>query len=264
MKIEALTSIYPRGLFRRHFFLRFIFLNLSILLSNNLLGQDFFPCTNSGDIITHINYSLSYCEKHEQAEWVYYWLSPERITGDVKRNDRFREDPEVFSGSSKLSDYKGSGFDRGHLCPAADNKSSDITMAESFYMSNMSPQLPSFNRGIWKKLEEQFRDWALAFDGIYVVTAGILSDSLTTIGTTQVSVPEYFYKIAYSPKINSMIAFMMENKKLDQPLETFVVSVDSIESFTQLDFFPQLEDDLEEKLESTVYPQDWGFYKKED
>ncbi|MDH5599122.1 MAG: DNA/RNA non-specific endonuclease, partial [Cyclobacteriaceae bacterium] len=225
---------------------------------------EYFPCTNSGEIIIHSNYSLSYSEKHEQAEWVYYWLTPDRILGNARRVDKFKEDPNVLSGSSKLDDYKGSGFDRGHLCPAADNKNSDITMEESFFMSNMSPQLPAFNRGIWKKLEVQFRDWALALDGLYIVTAGILADSLHTIGMTKVSVPKYFYKIAYSPKKKSMIAFILENKKLDLPLESFIVSVDSVEAITHLDFFPQLDDDLEDWLESKVFIEDWIFYKKED
>ncbi|MDH5598865.1 MAG: DNA/RNA non-specific endonuclease, partial [Cyclobacteriaceae bacterium] len=187
MRELRLASNNYLKLYLRSYYLRAIIVFISVVMSGFVWGQTFLPCTNSGEIITHTNYSLSYCEKHEQAEWVYYWLTPDRILGDAKRNDRFKEDPDVFTGSSKLSDYKGSGFDRGHLCPAADNKNSDITMAESFYMSNMSPQLPAFNRGIWKQLEEQFRVWALDSEGLYVVTAGILSDSLHTIGVTQVS-----------------------------------------------------------------------------
>ena len=114
------------------------------------------PKTLSGEqIIYHTGYTLSYNEKHEQANWVAYELTAQELAGTVKRKDSFKSDPMVKSESASLADYRKSGYDRGHLIPAADMKWSTTAMSESFYMSNMSPQSPSFNRGIWKKLESQ-------------------------------------------------------------------------------------------------------------
>ena len=96
---------------------------------------------------------MSYLETHEQAEWVYYRLNSNLVSGNVKRSNNFREDKSIRTGSANLSDYKYSGYDRGHLAPAGDMKSSNTGMSESFFMSNISPQTPSFNRGGWKKLE---------------------------------------------------------------------------------------------------------------
>ena len=126
-----------------------------LLFSSTLIAQELLPTSTTGQIIKHQYFTLSYSEPHEQAEWVYYKLTPQLINGTQSRTDNFRTDPMVTSGSAQLNDYKGSGFDRGHLCPAADMKINRDAMSETFYMSNMSPQHPSFNRGIWKKLKQQ-------------------------------------------------------------------------------------------------------------
>ena len=110
----------------------------------------------NGQIVHHTNYTLQYNEEHEQASWVAYRLTGQQIQNpSTKRKDNFRSDPKVKTGSASLSDYKGSGYDRGHLAPAADFKWSATAMSESFYMSNMSPQVPSFNRGIWKNMKSR-------------------------------------------------------------------------------------------------------------
>lgn len=215
--------------------------------------------TDSTTLIKHLGYALNYNEVGEQPDWVYYYLSPDRVGGEEKRGDNFRSDPLVITGSAEKSDYKSSGYDRGHLCPAADNSHDPTAMSESFYMSNMSPQLPGFNRGVWKSLEEQFRVWAVSYHGIYVVTAGILTDSLKTIGENKVAVPNYYYKIAYSEQKESMIGFLLPNASSSDSLGSFIVPVDSIEQLTGIDFFYQLEDDLEQSLESNVTFSDWEF-----
>ncbi|MDH5398991.1 MAG: DNA/RNA non-specific endonuclease [Cyclobacteriaceae bacterium] len=232
----------------------------TLITQAQLSIPDLAPAPSVNPIIIHDHYTLSYSEKHEQAEWVYYYLTPERIKGSVKRTDHFREDPGVLTGSAQLSDYKGSGYDRGHLCPAADNKQSISAMDQSFYMSNMSPQAPSFNRGLWKKLEEQFRSWVLEKGGLYVITAGVLSDQLATIGKNQVSVPQYYYKMAYNPHAQQMVAFLMANSKLAGPITDYVVTVDSVEAVTGLDFFPGLSDGLEDKLESDFDLAAWELF----
>ena len=99
------------------------------------------------------NYTICYRESYEQAEWSAYSLSREQLKKNASRSNDFRPDPQISSESASLADYKGSGFDRGHLTPAADMSFDQKAMSETFFMSNMSPQAPEFNRGIWKDLE---------------------------------------------------------------------------------------------------------------
>ncbi len=126
--------------------------------------------TSNHQIIEHSAYILQYNEKYEHAEWVIYLLTQDRVADSFERTDNFRPDPKVITGSASLADYKGSGYDRGHLAPAADMKWSENVMSESFFMSNMSPQKPGFNRGIWKSLESIVRTWAIENNEIYIVT----------------------------------------------------------------------------------------------
>lgn len=163
----------------------------------------------------------------------------------------------VRTGSAELSDYRGSGYDRGHLAPAADMKWSPTAMSESFYMSNMSPQRPRFNRGMWKRLEEKVRTWATESEEIYVVTGPVLSDNLPTIGANQVAVPEYYYKVILDFKEPELkgIGFILANQSSTQPLATYAVTIDSVEVVTGIDFFPAIEDSLEERIESSVQVQ---------
>ena len=144
----------------------------AICLTTILAAEIELPQVEEGEVvIRHVGYTLSYNEIHEQANWVAYELTAEEVAGEVERKDAFRADPEVESGSAALADYRGSGYDRGHLAPVADMKWSAEAMAESFYMSNMSPQKPEFNRGIWKKLEMKVRGWATREEAVLIVTA---------------------------------------------------------------------------------------------
>ena len=223
-------------------------------------SQDSYKNTYNGEKITHSRYSLSYIENHEQAEWVYYILNSRLLMGVTKRSNNFRSDPKIISGSAKLSDYRKSGYDRGHLAPAGDMKSSQHAMSESFFMSNMSPQLPSFNRGGWKKLESLVRFWAKDSE-IHIVTAGILNKSLSKIGSSGVSVPDYFYKIIFDTYECKMIGFVMPNKKITLELESYVKTIDEIEKLTGIDFFCNLRDYIQDELESSVNINSWTFKK---
>lgn len=211
-------------------------------------------------IIERPYYTLRYNEDHEQAMWVTYKLSADSLKQEKsKRKDNFRKDPRVRTGSAELSDYKGNGYDRGHLAPAADFSYDEFALSQTFYMSNMSPQAPSFNRGVWKKLEERVRDWSMENSELYVVTGPILNKKFKTIGDNQVSIPEYYYKIVLDikkPEIKA-IAFMMKNEKSSASLDSFVVSIDQIEKLTGLDFFPSMPDELENILESEVNTSQW-------
>ena len=218
---------------------------------------DFLPTTtNNGELVHHTYYSLSYSEQNEQAEWVFYEIKKERILGLVSRTDNFRSDEKISSNSATLLDYRRSGYDRGHLAPAADFSFNITAMSESFYMSNMSPQNPSFNRGIWKNLESLVRNWGTN-SSICVVTGPILDDCSTTIGTNNVCVPESYYKVIYNPSEEKMIALVLLNEKGEYKLSHYVTSVDYVESITGIDFFPILEDKLENELESEVNKENW-------
>ena len=229
---------------------------IGCLINVSVFSQDLLP-NSKGEIVKHTMYTLSYNEAHEQANWVYYHLTKDMMSGGVSRKDDFRADPEVSTYSASLDDYKGSGYDRGHLAPAADMKFNELTMSESFYLSNMSPQAGGLNRGKWKSLEEQVRTWCFNKGSLNVVTGGVFKDNLGTIGKNAVTIPGYYYKIIYCEDQSCMIGFVMPNRKLDKDLFDYVVSVDAIEEMTDIDFFPQLEDDLENKLESNVLIDDW-------
>jgi len=223
---------------------------------------DFLPAIAPDDeIIKHTAYTLCYAEKYEQAKWVAYHLTSEMVnnTEGEERTNNFRIDKEVPTGSASPDDYKKSGYDRGHLCPAGDMTWSEQTMSESFFMSNMSPQAPAFNRGIWKKLEGDVREWAKQNEEIYVVAAGVLEDSLPTIGLDKVAVPRYYYKVILDYKLPEYkaIAFVLPNEGSKQSVFDFAVSIDSVEHLTGIDFFPALPDSLQDYLESHVDITKW-------
>lgn len=215
-------------------------------------------------IVVHAAYKLGYAESHEQARWVGYELTLLEVQGDSERKDNFRVDPKVLTGSATPADYKGSGYDRGHLAPAADMKLSDLIMSESFYMSNMSPQDPGFNRGIWKKLEENVREWASSYGTVYVVTGPIFQLNKGQIGANQVTVPGYYYKVilVHVEESTQAIGFILPNRSSAQSVLHYAVSVDEVEVKTQLDFFSGLPDDIEEMVESSTDFSTWNISGK--
>ena len=207
----------------------------------------------------HLAYGFVYDETHEQAKWIAYSLTKKEASGIIERSDNFEVDPLVKSGTATDGDYAKSGYDRGHLAPAADMRWSIQSMEESFYYSNMSPQLPAFNRGIWKKLEEKVRDWAVALDSILIVTGPILSPNLPTIGTNKVSVPAYYFKaiVDFKGPKSKGIAFVLPNQGSKLPLMEFAISINELQKLTNIDFFYQIEDKLESTVESTVCKTCW-------
>jgi endonuclease G len=205
-----------------------------------------------GNAIHHSHYSLAYAEEHELALWVGYQLTANEVGGLYQRSDNFKEDPAVKTGTAQDYDYKGSGYDRGHLAPAADMAFSAQAMRESFYYSNIAPQHPSFNRGIWKKLEALCRAWAVQQDSIYIISGPVLTNCKGTLGVNKVSIPSYYYKIVLSHSAEGYagIAFIMPNQRTINSLNRYVFSIDSVEALTGLDFFPALADEVENKLEA--------------
>ena len=213
-------------------------------------------------IVKHDGYTLSYNEEYEQASYVAYKLTQNELYGPYERKDNFREDPSITTKSATLADYKGSGYDRGHLCPAADQKESEEAMSDSFYLSNMSPQDPQFNRGIWADLEGCVRTFADDNYEIYVTTGPILTDGpYKTIGKNKVAVPNYYYKVILdytNPEIKA-IGFILPNAKGEKDLEDYAVSVNDVEKIANIDFFVNLPDDVEETIEGTFDVNKWEF-----
>ena len=212
-------------------------------------------------IIKHDAYSIGYSDSYREALWVAYKLTAEmlNVLPRVSRADKFVADP-LLPAELAVTDavYRKSGFDRGHLLPAADMAHSELTMKETFYFSNITPQVPTFNRGIWKVLEEQVREWAKKDGKIYVVTGPVLSSNLKMLNGT-LPIPEVFYKgiLFCSAEKVCAIGFLMENEGSTRPLHDFAVTIDKIEEETGLDLFYQVPDIIEKKVEADYDPAEW-------
>ena len=219
-------------------------------------------------------YSLCYRESYEQAEWSAECIKSSMLEKNAVRSNDFRPDEKISTGSATLADYKSSGYDRGHLVPAADMSFDQEAMSETFYMSNMSPQAPQFNRGIWVNIETQVRAWAQKFGKIYVVSGPVLNKSaeeFSSIGKNQVSVPEFYYKVILAPVYKDdddkktpedsesvmAIGFIIPNQKCEKQFWDYAVSVDEVENITNIDFFSRLEDSLEIQVESAFQLESW-------
>jgi endonuclease G len=205
---------------------------------------------------------LCYRETYELAEWVAYELTREELTVIASRSNNFRIDPSISTGSASPSDYYKSGYDRGHLAPAADMRFDYTAMSESFFMSNMAPQTASLNRGAWKYAEDETRRLAETYGRVWVVSGPVLLNAageradFKTIGENKVAVPEYFYKALLFPVDDDIgfraLAFIMPNENPGKRFMDYRVSIDEIEARTGLDLFSALPDDIEAIVEAMV------------
>jgi endonuclease G len=224
-------------------------------------------------VISHSAYRLSYNEDHEQANWVMHIILPEIASGNVSRSNDFRQDPLVSTGTSFEEDYflkekkedgkykyDGFGYDRGHLAPSADFRWSEKALSESYFYSNMSPQIGDFNRLKWAELEGWMREYVTKNNtSLIVVTAPVLNDELAKIerGVNKVSIPKHFVKVALDVKNNRSIAFILPHRKIEEPLESYAVSVDSAEQVLGYNLFSSLDDELESTIESQQDYKSW-------
>lgn len=230
-------------------------------------AEAYYLPSSSGQVIEYRDYVLSYSEEHEQAEWVAYVLTRKNLDKPWnKRSDNFIPDERVTTGSATPTDYRGSGYDRGHLVPAADMAYDLKSMEETFLMSNISPQARNFNQGIWRELEELTRDWAKKFDELYIVTGPVLSQQPKGyIGENEVSVPTAYFKVLLdlAEPEQKAIAFVIPNQVSFEPLYDFTASVDEVEDLTGINFFSELmPEDLEASLESSYNLDLWRFSKQ--
>jgi endonuclease G len=223
---------------------RFKVIGLPVLRSEQA-AADQFP-----QVICRAGYALSFDLKTGNPDWVIERLTPAVLKGPAKRRDNFAADPVLGDKSPRPDDYTNSGFDRGHQAPAADDKFSQPMMDQTFFMSNMSPQVGiGFNRGQWKYLEEAVRAWVLCggHDDVIVMTGPIYGDgALVTIPVAagaprKIRVPAAYYKIVYDVKSTRAVGFRLNNAKHKKSdLQTFVTPIADIEDETGIDFFPAL------------------------
>lgn len=232
-------------------------------------GRNFLPQDNRSDIVHHAHYSIGYNSKMEVPNWVAYKLTEASLkVKNVPRAKRFNVDNDVAGKSAKHSDYSHSGYTRGHMAPAGDMAFSKDAMQESFYMSNMTPQLRALNNGIWRELEENVRDWAYDNDELYIVSGPLFYDSkVDYIGkSTKVAIPDAFFKVILDLEGSKKkgIAFIIPHEKTDDHLREFAVTIDEAETQSGFEMFSDLilDDDLETELEGTIDVNRWQINKK--
>jgi len=254
----VITLLFAVGFY---FYDGFAFENVVSNKTVKVTGFNFLPTSTTGQVVHHQFYALSYHEKYEQAEWVAYELTKEQLLGRAIKRPYFEQDPKVTTQSAHYRNYKDSGYNKGHLCPAGDRKFSAEAYHETFFTSNISPQTHEFNSGVWNRLEEKVRYWTQKTEKLYIVTGGILLPNLKTIGSEKVAVPKYFYKIIldYNGAETKAIAFLVPHEKSEKGLYQFFTSIDEIETLTGIDFFPELPDEIENKIEKSSDYKHWAF-----
>lgn len=216
------------------------------------------PSTNSDQFLCRDGYAVGYNYDTKNADWVAYHVTAESVNITNKRSNSFKEDTEMPDyARSTLADYKGSGYDRGHLAPSATMDFTRESMKQSFLMSNMSPQLPGFNRVGWRVLEEHVRDLANEYNELYVVTGPIYEGNEGAIGNGVV-IPSAFYKVILDPSFDEAIAFIVPHRDVSSSeLANFITTIDEVERQTGLDFFAQTPDSIEDNMESVKWEEMW-------
>lgn len=211
-------------------------------------------------ILKRTGYVASYNKTNLLPNWVAWHLTAERTEGSAKRSGvDFAEDTEVPEPRATDWDYYNSGYDRGHMCPAADNKWSKKAMEESFLFTNMCPQNGNLNRGDWNEMEMACRKWAKKYGDLYIVCGPILyKGKHKTIGKNKVVVPEAFFKVVLRTGDNPQaIGFIYKNTSGNRPKDSYVNTVDEVERITGIDFFPSLPDNVEKNVEATADIANW-------
>ena len=215
--------------------------------------------TLSETVKKRYSYTLSYNHDTKNPNWVAWTITSNHASGSVQRMD-FMDDEDMPAPKGYLSDYYNSGYDRGHMCPAGDNKWSEKAMADCFLITNMCPQNNNLNRGVWNSIEQQCRSWAKKYGKVYVVCGPVyLNQQHRKIGKNKVVVPEAFFKVVLRMGKNPQaIGFICRNVSQKGKKKTdFINSVDEVERITGYDFFSKLPDDIENKVEARADINEW-------
>ena len=196
--------------------------------------------------------------------YVAWRLTKERTRGNAQRTDEFTVD-YVLNEAARVEtyDYNGSGYDRGHMCPAADNKNDIEAMKQSFMMTNVCPQNHDLNAGTWNELEQLCRQWAKDYGDVYIACGPIYDKRpYKTIGKRKdikVAVPDRFFKVVLMEgRTTRAIGFIFPNAPVNDDIRNYCMSVDKVEKATGLDFYPELDDKVEKKVEAECNPGAWG------
>lgn len=226
--------------------------------NGNALEIPVMKSRKGGQVLKRKGYTLSYDADYKTPQWVAWELTRKETKGKEERTDKFLPDPDVRGAKAYTGDYTKSGYDRGHMAPAADMKWSQKAMEESFYLSNICPQNSNLNRGDWNDLEELSRQWAKKYGAIYIACGPIYDTKRPKrIGNNQVAVPNAFYKVILinDKKDPKAIGFIFPNSTGHKPLKKYMVTVDSVEKRTRIDFFPALPDEVENRIEAELLPE---------
>lgn len=213
--------------------------------------------------LVRTGYTISYNPQNRQPNYVSWVLNARRTRGRAKRQ-MFTEDPTLKSNiRSTLDDYRSSGYDRGHLCPAGDNKWSDQAMNETFYLSNICPQRHTLNSGDWRILEEACREWVQRTGESYYIVAGPIFNTpgkYTRVLRRHVPVPDRFFKllICLDKGKEKGIAFVFNNNTEEHKLNYYVTTIDEVERITGYNFYHSLNGQLQQQLESQHDFSQWG------
>ena len=210
-------------------------------------------------ILRKKSYVVSYNQDTRMPNWVAWQLTAEHTDGELKRMNNFHEEENCPRPRATLQDYKGSGWSRGHMCPAGDNKWSRDAMYDSFSLVNVCPQDSKLNSGVWNSLEMDCRQWARQYGEVYIVCGPVLMKRQhETIGPNKVVVPEAFFKVVLcmvgKPKAFGVV---VRNNEGTKKRDLYYNSVDDVERLTGLDFFPSLPDDIEKVVEAEVNMDEW-------
>ena len=217
--------------------------------------------TTTHQQIKNLGYTSSYNTSYGIPNWVAYELTrSEAASHEAERTNKFQADPKVIGKSASNSDYKGSGYDKGHMAPAADMKWSKTVMEQSFYFTNICPQAPGLNRGAWKDLEEEIREWAIRDSALVIICGPLFTkEPIKYIPETHVAIPDAYFKVVCAPYTDQAraIAFVFPNNKASKHPREYVVTIDSVEKMTGMDFLSQLPDEIENEIEKTSNYTHW-------
>lgn len=215
-------------------------------------------------IIEYEGFTISYNSQRRIPNWVFYELTEEETNGPYSRKGKdFQQDPNAQVLQSDAYDFRGSGWSRGHMAPAADFKWNDKAMWETFYYTNICPQDRELNNRYWNTLENKVRSWANQFGRVYVVTGPVIGKNIYgTIGSHNVTVPDAFFKAILAPTANgwTSIAFVMENTPDQRFFKDCATTVNVVEKLTGFDFFSSLDDAIEESIEDLLDYSIWRVY----